>query len=146
MNLRSPLNRLLLAIGALAVLCTQLFGIGSGFLCDCAGQPVFTTSDHCHGPHGAHCHVNVEPSHLQKSDPDRGDTRSHDRVARGFQSTPAFAAGVVPPEPLLHVVFVLDRLPCGDEVAPLAALRYAADERGSPPFSVAVSRTVVLLI
>ena len=45
---------LVLALGVLAVISAQLFGIGRGFLCDCSDVQTVTLSDHCHGPHGAY--------------------------------------------------------------------------------------------
>ena len=145
MNFRAPLKKLLPALGVLAVMAAQFFGIGHGFLCDCSGQPEFTESDHCHGPHGAHCHQKAEPAHSAESHPESGDTHSHPRLAQEFRSTPAPALEMVLAGPLLHVVFVLADT-AWEDAAPVRTLEYLAEERGSPPSGVAVSRTVVLLI
>lgn len=145
MNFRSPLNKLLLALSVLAVVSAQLFGVGSDFLCDCSGVPVATASDHCHGPHGAQCDEEAEPAHSKGSCPDDGDALPHSQVAQDFRSAPASAAPVLVTEPLLQVVLTLDDSEWA-KAMPVPAVEAAADERGSPPSGVAVSRTVVLLI
>ena len=145
MNFRPPLTKLLLALSVLAVVSAQLFGIGSGFLCDCSGRPVATASDHCHGPHDAHCHEKGEPAHSSESCPDDGDTKPHSRIAQDFRSAPAPAAESALTEPVLWVVLTLEDA-ARAKAAPVFILENAADERGSPSFGVAVARTIVLLI
>ena len=145
MNFRPPLKKLVLALGVLAVMCAQIFGIGNGFLCDCSGRPEFTESDHCHGPHGADCHKNAEPTHSEASHPAESDTHSHPRIAQDFQSMPALATEFVLAEPVLRILLTLDDSAWTYELS-VRASGYAADERGSPPSGVAVARTVVLLI
>ena len=145
MNFRSPLNKLVLALGVLAVMSAQLFGMGSGFVCDCSGRPMATASDHCHGPHDQHCHEKAEPAHSRESHPDDGDALPHSRIAQDFRSAPAPAASVLVTEPLWQAVLILDDSEWA-KAAPLLALETAANERGSPPSGVAVARTVVLLI
>ena len=145
MNFRSPLQKLLLALSVLAVASAQLFGIGRGFLCDCSGRPVATASDHCHGPHDAHCHEKGEPAHSSESCPDDSDTKPHSQVVQDFRSAPAPAAEMVLAEPVLQVVLTLEDAVWAKAV-PVFALENTANERGSPPFGVAVARTVVLLI
>ncbi len=145
MNLRSPLHKLLLALSVLAVLSAQLFGIGRGFLCDCSGRLVAAASDHCHGPHDAHCHEKGEPAHSSESCPDDGDTKPHSRNVQDFQSAPAPAVESVLTEPVLWVVLTLENS-ARAKAAPVFILENAVNLRGSPPFGVAVARTVVLLI
>ena len=145
MNFCSPLKKLLLALGVLAVMAAQLFGVGHGFLCDCSGQPEFTLSDHCHGPHGADCHENDEPFHFEDSHPESSDTHAHTRITQDFRSTHSLAAVLTVAEPLLQVTFVLNDA-AWENAAAIRTWKYLAEERGSSPCGVAVSRTVVLLI
>ena len=144
-NFRSPLNKLLLALGVLALVSAQLFGVGRGFLCDCSGGPVFTASDHCHGPHGTHCLDNEEPPHSGDSHPDDGDALPHSPIVQDFQSASTSTAEWVLAQPVLHVVLTLDDSHRA-KTEPVFALENAAELRGSPPCGVAVARTIVLLI
>ena len=145
MNFRPPLQKLLLGLGVLAVMAAQLFGIGNGFLCDCSGRSVFTASDHCDGPHGAHCHQNGASPYSQESHPDSDDTRSHVRALQDFRSTPAPVAELLLVEPVLHILLTLDDAEWTNELC-VRDLEWAARWRENPPSGVAVSRTVVLLI
>ena len=145
MNFRPLLHKLLLALGVLAVVSAQLFGIGGGFACDCSGRPVLTASDHCHGPHGAHCHEKAEPAHSKDSCPDDRDAQPHSQVVQDFRSASAPAAELVLAAPVLQMVLMLDDSQWA-KAAAVCAVKHVADERGSPPPGVAVARTVVLLI
>ena len=135
----------MLAFGVLAVMTAQLFGIGSGFLCDCSGALMPTASDHCHGPHDADCHDKIPTHHADEHVSDGGDMHSHLKVEKEFRSPTSPVVAVVVTEPLLQVVFRLDDA-VWVKAPPVRDLEYLADERGSPPSSVALSRTVVLLI
>lgn len=144
-NLRTPLHKLLLALGVLAIVSAQVFGVDRSFLCLCTGTLVATASDHCHGPHGKNCHEKEEPAHSGESCPDGGDKQPHAQVAQDFQSLSAPAAPFVLPAPELLVLLTLDDSRWG-KAEPVPALENAADLRGSPPTSVAVARTIVLRI
>ena len=144
-NPRSPLHKLVLALGFLAVLAAQLFGIGSSFLCDCSGSPKPTASDHCHGPHDAHCHENAAPAHSGESCPDDGDKQTHELVVQVFQSLESHTAPLVLPAPVMLELLSLDGTEWAHTVT-VATLENATDLGESPPSGVAVARTIVLLI
>lgn len=144
-NLLSLLKKILLALCVLALVTAQLFGIGSGFLCDCTGAPVLMASDHCHGPHGKQCHAEAIAFHSGENCTDGGDMQPHEKVETEFRSPTSPSAAVVMTGPLLRVVFVLNA-ESGENADAARTLKYQADERGSPASDGAVSRTVVLLI
>ncbi len=145
MKVRSHLQKLLLALGVLAVVSAQLFGVGRSFLCLCSGAPVAMASDHCHGPHGEDCHENAAPAHSAECCPDDGEKHTHAEVAQDFQSLAAHTDPLVLPAPVMLAFLTLDDSERA-KVVLLPALENALALGESPPPGVAVARTVVLLI
>lgn len=143
--MRSHFKKLLLALGVLAVVSAQLFGVGRTFLCLCSGAPVAVVSDHCHGPHGTQCHQESAPAQCPKSCPDDGGKQSHAEVTQDFQSVAAHADALVLTAPAMFELLTLDDSRLA-KVAPVSACKIAGDLLGSPPCGVAAARAVVLLI
>ena len=145
MKVRSPLQKLLLALCVLAVVSAQLFGVGRDFLCLCSGAPVAMASDHCHGPHGAKCHTDAAKDGAAHNEQDSGSREDHRVVKQDVQSRPVEATPqVIAPQVLLAILPLVEILFSSQETKVPAS--YSVDFGKSPPFGVTVARTIVLLI
>lgn len=103
-----------LLLALLALGWAQVFGLSRGYVCDCGGAVEITMMDHCHGPHGSHCHTDTEPVH-HHSEPD--DTQDHKELKETVVAKqPTTAASFAVPMPVLAVLVVLPVLTLQDVV------------------------------
>jgi hypothetical protein len=130
------------------LLMVQAFGGITGYLCRCGGQQSFTQADHCHGPHSEGCHDDEDQA-LERAHPhddeSRGDRENHEPVRENLQLVQA--SSITAPELMPVLLAVLPELPFLSLLKEDTALTTSWRAiRLSPPLSVVVGRTIVLLI
>ncbi len=130
------------------LLMVQAFGGITGYLCRCGGQQNLTQVDHCHGPHSDGCHDDGDHA-LQKThshdDESHGDRENHEPVRENVQLVKS--SSVAAPELMTVLLAVLPESPFLTLLKEDTVLTTSwRDIRLSPPLSVVVGRTIVLLI
>ena len=149
-------SRLMIFLAIVAVGMAQVFGMRTGFLCDCTGQRSSQESckaDECH-PGLAHkdaCGTEAALEALADHDHDSESAPQREQEHREIRET-LIVTGV-PPLLALPVVVLVDRSPffqMSARPAPLTRLtgidRPVPTEDGSPPMPLLVARTVVRLV
>ena len=143
-------KRILPTLAVLVVACAQVFGVQSGFLCECGDAVVETEAEHCHrvmDDDSVH-HVPCEESSTKDCD-DKGEKEHHAPLGVDMQAAPASLVAVSIPS-FVAVLFaetwvhdwVLIRALAEDEW-----MRMPLDTGGeSPPASLLVARCMVILV
>lgn len=143
-------KRILPTLAVLVVACAQVFGVQSGFLCECNDAVVETEAEHCHRVvvDDSVRHIPCEESSTKDCD-GKGEKERHVPLAVDMQAAPSSLAAVSIPS---FVAVLVSETWIHDWVLTQARaenewMKPPPDTGGeSPPASLQVARCMVILV
>jgi hypothetical protein len=129
----------LLVLCAIAVLVAEVFGVQSGYICDCGGAVEIVKSATCAGTHGIDCHDDIAGSSNQENE------KTHIPAKDDIQGAPGSTHNTHVPSPALLCVLSDYFFVFGDE-GPLSKPSAWSLEPTGPPINSGLTRHFVLRI